>query len=273
METININSSTYVDHQSTQKQFNKNQISLLTKSMLISGIGFIIICLLSELFAWAFSFANVQNQFGLVMGLIFGFLIVSMAISALWAKILWKGKAPGLTFLVYSIYILTMSISFGAAFNFLWFGLGEDSYPFLCICFAVTGLIFLLIALIAKVISLKGIITYAKIVGVASVIMMALFFAFLITMLVFAFTANPGKGFDLTADAITWMALAFMTLVTFFYIILDIRAIMGLSEFYNYTGSETTAPAVVWYTGFRLLTDLVNVLILVILFALRFIRR
>lgn len=270
METINVNQSTYVGQGPTRGQFTKQQTSLLTKSMLIAGIGFMIICGLSELFAWAFSFVHMYDNFGLVMGLTFGFLIVSIAISMLWVKILWKGKATALTILVYSLYIITMSLAFGAIFNFLWFN--EDlgfKFTYLASAFAITGGIFLIVALVAKIMSLKAMITYGKIVGVCSIIMMVLFFSFMIAVLVVGLTGRGAEGFNLTADVITWIVLLFMAIATFFYIIVDVKSIMGLSQFNQYTNTDKQAPAIVWYCGFKLLSDLVNVLLLVIIFLAR----
>lgn len=270
METINVNQSTYVGQGPTRRQFTKQQTSLLTKSMLIAGIGFMIICGLSELFAWAFSFVQMYDNFGLVMGLTFGFLIVSIAISMMWVKILWKGKATALTILVYSLYIITMSLAFGAIFNFLWFNEGlEFKFTYLAAAFAITGGIFLIVALVAKIMSLKAMITYGKIVGVCSIIMMVLFFAFMIAILVVGLTGQGGQGFNLTADVITWIVLLFMAIATFFYIIVDVKSIMGLSQFNQYTNTDKQAPAIVWYCGFKLLSDLINVLLLVIIFLAR----
>ncbi len=271
METINVNQSTYVGQGPKRGQFSKQQTSLLTKSMLIAGIGFMLICGLSELFAWAFSFVEIYNNFGLVMGLTFGFLILSIVISILWTKILWKGKATGLTVLVFSLYIITMSVAFGALFNFLWFNEEATGFKFtyLAAAFAITGIIFLLVALVAKIMSLRGVITYGKIVGICSIVMMVLFFSFMIAVLVVGLTGSGGQGFVITADVITWIVLIFMAIATFFYIIVDVKSIMGISQFNSYTGVDEKAPAVVWYCGFRLLSDLVNVLLLVIMFLIR----
>lgn len=270
METINVNSNTYQSGGFAKSQYSKVQSSLLTKSMLISGIGFMIICGLSALFTYLFRMApEILNNFGTVLGFVFGFLILSMIVSMLWVKILWKGKSTGLTITVYSIYIVMMSIAFGFLFAFL--QNGQNPYTFLCVCFAVTGLIFLLVALIAKVITLNGILTYGKVVAISSIVMGVLMIAFFITMIVMATTG--GHGWE-AADVISWMCLGFVALVTFFYIIIDIRSIMGISEFNQYTSSEMKLPSgVVWYCGFRLLSDLVNVLFLVIIFLARFSRR
>lgn len=271
METINVNQNTYVGSGPTRSQINKTQMSLLTKSMLIAGIGFILICGLSELFMWAFSKVEVMSDFGLVMGLTFGFLLVSIVISILWTKILWKGKATGLTILVCTLYVLTMSISFGVLFNYLYVvGDGQYKYAYLGIAFAITGAIFLIVALVAKIMSLKAVITYGKIVVICSIIMLVMFFAFMIAVLI---VGLAGGGFSWNADIITWICLALVSIITFFYIIVDIKSIMGISQFSSYTGEDNTAPAVVWYCGFRLLSDLINVLILVIIFIARISRR
>jgi len=249
--------------------FGKSQTSLLAKALLIAGIGFVLICGLSVLFMWAFLHLDpsVLIQANILFPVVFGCLLLSMGISMLWMKILWKGKATGLTILVYSLYIISMSVGFGFLFARLWL----LQYKIIFLAFGVTGLLFLLLALISKVIGARGMITFGKIVMVTGIISGILFFAFMITMLIVGITG--GWGGASLINAYSWLILALTSFAMFFYIIVDIKVISKASEFNEYTGVSEMAPAVVWYFGFKLLSDIVNLLFWVVIWITRLARR
>jgi len=270
MENYNNYQNPYYGEEAKPKNsFGKSQTSLFAKSMLIAGCGFILIFGLSWLLAWAFSFVKGQAMTNstIVLCIILGSLLLSMIISMIWTRILWKGKSTGLTILVYSLYIAAMSVSFGYLFAYIARGHAEYQY-LLPLCFAVAGGIFLLVTLVAKVIGIKGMITFGKIVAVTGAIAGAAFFAFLITFLVL----GPRMSWQ-SAQVISFISMSMIALVMFFYIIIDIKMIMAASQFNEYTGLEENAPAIVWYFGFKLLSDIINVLFWVVIWITRLARR
>jgi len=260
----------YGEEVKPKKTFGKSQTSLFAKSMLIAGAGFILIFGISWLLSWAFSFVKGEAMTNptIVFSIILGTLLVSMIISMIWTRILWKGKSTGLTILVYSIYIATMSLSFGYLFAYITRTGGAEYQYMLPLCFAVAGTIFLLVTLVAKLIGIRGMITFGKIIAVTGAIAGAAFFAFLITFLVL----GPRMGWG-SARVVSFISMSMIALVMFFYIIIDIKMIMAASQFNEYTGLEENAPAIVWYFGFKLLSDIINVLFWVVIWITRLIRR
>ncbi|XQP55516.1 MAG: hypothetical protein ACOQNY_01770 [Mycoplasmoidaceae bacterium] len=252
-----------METQFTNKTYTKTQVSLLTKSMLISGIAFVIIGLLS--FGWAHMFNNANMATNISMGLpIFLLtLFTGVIVSMLWTKNMVGNGSLGLTLLCYGVYILSTSLAFG------WlFALGfEADYGWLWAMFLVVGGIFLLATLIAKTASIKSIMTMGKIIGIVGVTMFVFFFAFLIMMIISLAMHNMGA-----MDWVCSLIMMGMAVITFLYIVIDIWQISKISEFSSVT--DVSYKSIwTWFVGFRLLTDLVNLLFIVFIFFLRFARR
>ncbi|MCQ2956797.1 MAG: hypothetical protein MJ233_02955 [Mycoplasmoidaceae bacterium] len=86
--------------------------------------------------------------------------------------------------------------------------------------FAIVGAIFLLTAGIAKIVSLRGIITMGAIIVITGIVMGLFFITFFIVMMVSLFI-NPTVTV-LASDALCSLIMAAMSLVSFIYIIIDI---------------------------------------------------
>lgn len=257
-----------METQFTKRTFTKTQVSLLTKSMLIAGIAFLILGGAS--FGWMALFTsklegNDIYRIGFPIFMIT--LILGMVVSMMWVANMLKNGSVGLTVSCYLLYILSESVAFG------WlFGIAdhEGKGSWLGVLFFVVAFAFLMSTLIAKVISFRSIITMGKIMGIVGITMLVSFLMFFILMLVNIFVWNPGVG--MAQDTFCLVIMLGMTVVSFLYLIIDIWSISKVSEFQDMTGQEFP-KIMTWFCGFRLLTDLVNVLFILLLWLIRFSRR
>lgn len=190
-------------------------------------------------------------------------LISGMIVSMLWAANMMKNGSVGLTALCYAIYIITTSIAFGWIFAV---GMVQSQAYWLPVIFAVVGAIFLIATMIAKVISINGIITMGKIIFAVGIVMALFFLMFFIILLVMIFSPTAGI---ISGDILCTGIMMGMSIVSFLYIVIDIWQISKISEFATTTGQEYS-KILPWFLGYRLLTDLVNLLFIVVLYIIRF---
>lgn len=251
----------------TAKQYSKSQVSLMTRSMLIAGIAFLILGACS--YGWSVLFANSIDVMPFNTGLLIFLLtlLTGMVVSSLWVVNMFKSGSIGLTMVCYILYILSTSVAFGWLFSLAATGMELWWLP---VIFAITGIVFLLTFAIAKIVNINHIITFGKIIGITAIAMAVIMIIFLVLMIVFMTTLNVGVA--LSIDAIGSLIMMGMAIVSFLYVIIDIWQISKISEFAQYTGTDT-GKFLPWFFGFRLLTDLVNILFILLMFIIRFSRR
>lgn len=248
----------------TAKQYSKPQVSLLTKAMLIAGIAFIILGAAS--YGWSYLFISTIDyvaQFNIGFLIFILTLISGMVVSMLWTANMFKSGSVILTILCYAVYLLTISVAFGWLFSIAAHFMEMWWLP---VIFAITGGVFIIALMIAKLISINSVMTMGKIIGATAIAMSIILIVFLVLMIVFMTTLNEGVG--LTMDALTSIIMMAMAVVSFLYVIIDIWQISKISEFQDNTGTDG-CKILPWFFGFKLLTDLVNVLFLVLLFIIR----
>lgn len=257
-----------METQFTKRTYTQPQVSLLTKSMLIASIAFIILGACS--YGWSVLFTNTlpySDNAGVGFAIFFVMLFGGMITSILWAKNMWSSGSIGLTIVCYALYILTTSLAFGWLFSLAAQFIGLWWLP---VMFAITGAIFMMALLISKVMSLKSTLTMGKIIGATAISMLIFLLVFMILAIVFAVTRSTGVG--LAIDTIGSLIMMGMAIVSFLYVIIDIWQISKVAEFSDETGMGQN-KLIPWFFGYRLLTDLVNVLFIVLMFVLRFARR
>lgn len=254
-----------METQFTKRTYTKSQATLLTKSMLIAGIAFLIIGAASFGFSQVFlNYTAGENAFtGLAIFLIT--LIAGMIVSMLWTANMMKNGSAVLTFFCYAVYIVTTSIAFGWLFAL---GFNND-IKWLPIMFGIVGGIMIIAAMIAKGMSVNGLLTMGKIMIATAIVMGVFFLMFFILLFVLIFAPMAGI---VMGDMICTGIMMGMTVFAFLYIIGDIWFISKASEFADTTGQEYPAIAT-WFFGFKLLTDLVNILFVVLFWVLRFAKR
>lgn len=257
-----------METQFTKRTFTKAQVSLLTKSMLIAGIAFLILGGAS--FGWSALFTdklagNELYATGLPIFMIT--LLAGMIVSMMWIANMLKKGSIGLTIACYALYIFSESVAFGWLFSVAKDKVGGD---WIGAMFFVVAFAFLMATLIAKIISFRSVITMGKIIGIVGFTMLIMFLIFFVLMLISLFTWNPNVG--AVGDSFCLIIMTCMTVVSFLYLVIDIWSISKISEFQDMSGQEF--PRIMsWFCGFRLLTDLVNILFIMIWWLIRFSRR
>lgn len=252
--------------QFTKKAYTKPQATLLTKSMLIAGVAFLLIGAISFGFSRLFQNYTAGENLWAGFAIFLVTLIAGMIVSMLWTANMMKNGSAGLTILCYALYILTTSIAFGWLFAL---GFENSQAYWLPVMFAVVGGIMLIAAMIARGLSANGMLTMGKIMAVTAAVMGIFFLVFFILLFVVIFA--PGAGVVIGNTICTGVMMG-MSVFAFIYIIADIWSISKASEFTNTTGQEYS-KIVPWFFGFKLLTDLVNILFIVLIWVLRFARR
>lgn len=249
----------------TKRTFSTGQSSLLMKSMLIAGAFFILIGIGS--LGFTYMFLNVKVPWNMGFIIFMCTLLGGMISSMLWTVNMFKNGSIGLTILCYLVYVATMSVAFGWLFTLVTAWCGAT---WCAIAFAIVGGVFLISALMSKLMGLRSALTMGKMIAGISIAMSIFFLAFFIAWIVFM--CVPTAGSAVATDAFMWLIMAGMSIVSFLYMIIDIWSISKMSEFAGETGADY-GKITPWFFGFKLLTDLINVLLVVIWFILRFARR
>ena len=255
-----------MEQQFTKRQYSTSQVSLLTRSMLIASIAFIILGACS--YGWSVLFVNSLNydDIGVGLGIFFATLISGMVVSILWVKNMFQSHSIGLTLLCYALYILTTSLAFGWLFSL---AAHDMALWWLPVIFVIAGGTFLLALLFAKIISFNSVLTMGKVIGATALAMAIFLIIFLVLTIVFA--VKPTEGTAMAADTIGSLIMLGMALVSFLYVIIDIWQISKMSEFAAETGQEES-KILPWFFGYRLLTDLVNVLFIVLMVVMKLLK-
>lgn len=255
-----------MEQQFAKQNYSASQTSMLSKTMLIASIAFIILGVSS--YGWSVLFLNTldYNTFAVGLGIFLATLISGMIVSMIWVRNMFKSQSMALTILCYAIYIVTASLAFGWLFSLAAHFIRMFWLP---VIFAITGGVFLLSALFSKLLSANGVMTFGKIIGATAIAMGIFLIVFLILTIIFV--VRPSQGIGISIDTMWSLIMLGMAAVSFFYIVIDIWSISKTSQFVEQ--GEQQANLLAWFFGFRLLTDLVNMLFIVLIYVLRFARR
>ena len=254
-----------METQFTKKEFTRSQVSLLSKSMLIAGLFFLII----GLGGWGFSYVF-TDPYGRMRTLLPLFLVImftGMFISIMWTKVLFSGRGKGAIAAIFAVYTITEALSFGYIFSLLR-DVNGGNMNLVPVAFAITGGIFLLTVAISKLMTLRSVFTMGKMIGAAAIAMAVLMFISLILAIVAM--ASGSIGVMKANDTFFMFGMAGLSLITFLYICIDVWTISKMSDFMQYNPEMEGSSIIVWYAGFRLLTDLLNILLIVCWYLLRF---
>lgn len=256
-----------METQFTKREYSKAQASLMTKASLIAGLFFIII----GLGGWGFSyiFKDPQSQMRTFLPIFLLLMVGGMVISLLWTKVMFQQKrSSGTIALIFILYTVMEALSFGYIFGLVRQTAGMKLIP---VAFAITGGMFLFTALIGKCLSMKGVFTFGKLIGAIAI---AMTICMIVSLILGIIGLATGSGAVINAyDSIFMLCMVGLSIITFAYIAIDIWTISKMSEFMQYQPEFEGSSVIVWYTAFRLLTDLLNLLLLVCWWLIRLARR
>lgn len=262
-QNYNINT---VASQTSVKQFNKGQISILSWTLLIAGVGFILVGVIGWLTSYIVNHAIAQGSDATMMGLTIGFvvLLLTSQIMALFAYARIERLSKITIGVIISFYCLGMGIGFGLLFSMLTLQYGLQGIYYIALAFAIGGLCFLVSALISKVLSNRAYIGFGKFVMFLSLGYFAIFGLMMILFIVSIFVPSMIG----TLNNLYLLGLALSTLLFFFYMILDLATIRKMSAFIQAQESKV-AWNFIWMLGFKLLMDLVGLVYNILIIMLR----
>ena len=244
----------------TKEQMNTKQKSILTMSFVKTGIGFLIIAVLSTVFGliWYYSFMNdltvdfanvlVVTIFSIAIALI----IISSFISMIWSLKIFE-RSMGFNITVWILFILGQSLGFSLII-FL-FG----AYLVL-VAFAIGAVVCFLLSLIGYSISSKAGYTLQKIEYILSYICLGIMFIFLVVTICIAVLGNNITFFNVYI----WIYFAVFTVFMFLMIISIVRLVNQIkycSQFAEVTDASSTRVAhqLSWLFGYILLSQFIEI--------------
>jgi FtsH-binding integral membrane protein len=233
----------------------KSQQTLLTRSLIVAGISFLLI------FAFSFGFYKILDSIGIEKSseivnvmyifsilLIIGSMFMSMYI---WTRIQKVSKYTIISCIV--AYGIAEGIAFGVLFYAIGLTVGTESeilsFGDLAYCFLFAGSVFVIAGLVGMALTAKTTFTLGKFIMVMSLIMLLMFPVMLIMYLC---GATMGNG-------IIYAIYAAMGLLFIGYIAYDFSVISKMSEFDLFSDDKVKLNLTLMF-GFKLLIDFVGLL-------------
>lgn len=247
-----------------KRTYNKSQLSMLSKSMIIGGSFFILTGIISVIICELFSkfCKNLENNFAL-LGIAVAAIIIASIMSSIWKTFGWSSKNKVSTIVITIIYTCLLSITLGYFFAFIKLHF-ENGYSLIYLSFLITGVIAFISGLISIGLNKKGAVSFGKFVLVLMIVMLAVSGICLLLWFSLFF-----MNLLLTIDYLVFILIIGSAFLSFCYLIIDILLIMRLQQNNALANNENLENNIVWYFSFRLFTDLISILLYVIYFLLR----
>lgn len=266
---INPNTNTTVRH----KTLNSTQISLLNRSMLYSGMGFIAIALIGFAIAMGLYKSLGTDQLNSSINLLWTFSIIlilaSMIISMVVNVKLFTRRGQVSRPLIWSmwlIYIVAEGLGFGILFlAFMVQFNQQQGILYLVFIFAAGGVAFVIASLIGKALSANATINLGKFIGLLSIVFFIMFFVFMIATIVSSLSGTFG------GDGLYLMIIGISTILFLLYLVFDISTISKTQQFISIDNAQLNWTLAMIF-GFRLLVDLVGLIWNLAILVLRFAR-
>lgn len=246
-----------------QRVYTKKHSSLLANSLMITGIGFILMsviafCINSWLYNLLLEAVETQdpseiNSTSMILYVVaIVFLIISMIMTIFVSRKIQTVKAMTVIF-----SIIFFIIAYGIIFGFIFLGLQLDGFTLVDLVwsFAIVGGIFAATGLIGWMLSLKATITLNRFVSIASII----FLVFVIVLWVSSIFTNALSGSPLI-NSIVW---TFAGLLSIVYLMVDFARIKQSQVYISMLESDMQFKYALLF-GFSLLSDLVILLMTVL---------
>lgn len=274
----NINAQDYTDINpsvattSRQKQLSHSQMSLLNRSMLYAGIGFILIALIGFGIAMGLWSANGQALINSVP-LLWTFSVILILVAMILSMVVnvkfftrMGNVSKALVLTMWGIYVVAEGLGFGMLFLcFMVQFEMQQGILYLMFVFAAGGVAFLIAALIGKSLSNRATMALGKFISMLSIAFMVMFFVFMIATLIVSLTGS------FASDGLFLMIIGLSTILFLLYMVFDISAISKTQQFIGIDNTQINWTLAMMF-GFRLLVDLVGLIWNIAIFVLRFAR-
>ena len=248
-----------------KRTYNKSQLSILSKSLIIGGSFFILTGVLSVILCELFSIfcKNLENNF-VLLGIAVAAIIIASIMSSIWKTFGWSSKNKVSTIVITIIYTCLLSITLGYFFAFIKLHF-KNGYSLIYLSFLITGIIAFISGLISIGLNKRGAVSFGKFVLVLMIVMLAVSGVCLLLLWFSLFFMN----LLLTIDYLVFILIIGSAFLSFCYLIIDILLIMRFQQNNALANNENLENNIIWYFGFRLFTDLISILLYVIYFLLR----
>ncbi len=249
------NNSNLVINQQNQV-FNKKQLTVFSKSLLIAVLGFIAICIIS-LISYFGVLKNYQNK-GQTESLLIVMLVmffVSFISTMAWS---WFTKLDGKSFVVWGYvawisYVISQGIAFGAVYTLL---SGGEIASIFSVAVAIYGSL----AFIGTRIKDKTAITLGKILMWTMILCFAFFFISLIASVVIGLTIGVNSHVQLFASMV---GIALFSVLILISVVLTFKHLFSVSEFTKLSDSNQAKLIewrLIWLLGFNILAQFIALL-------------
>lgn len=246
------NFNTAIDGHKYKTQ-TEQQGSILSRSFLVTGISFLLICVIGYgfgvlfnklIYEWNhFDVANTLVYVSILLVIIsmIGSMVVmrKLLIQPTWKIVTWIG-----------LYCLGEGLGLGMLFA----RFNTNSYS-LVLIFGICGLVFLICALIGYFLTTRAAFTLARMLMWGAIAIMVLMVIMFIPMIIMLCTGTTMWGFEWYY----WLILGLSGLMFMGYIAYDTHVIARTSEFMS-IGSSQVINNLSLYFGYRLLVDLIGLL-------------
>lgn len=274
----NINTQDYADinpnvSATRQKTLSRSQMSLLNRSMLYAGIGFVLIALIGFAIAMGIWKSNNIETLNNSITLLWTFSIILILVSMILSMVVnvklftrMGNVSKGLIYSMWTVYIVAEGLGFGLLFlAFMVQFNGQQGILYLIFVFAAGGIAFMIAALIGKSLSTKAMMSLGKFISILSIAFMVMFFVFMIATIVASFTSSFGS------EGLFLMIIGLSTILFLLYMVFDISVISKTQQFLTIDNTQLSWTLAMIF-GFRLLVDLVGLIWNIAIFVLRFAR-
>lgn len=240
------NTQQVVQDEIVQQEQAKQTKSIMTMSMLVAGIGFVVTCLVGYIFSYAFSWAatqeNWESWFDILMGIaIFG-LVFSLVLSTIWRirREKWSIKA---SIILITIFVISNGIGFGSLFFLL-------HVKEIMIIFGMTGFILLGTYGLSKLMSTKAALTLWK---VATALLLTYSIAMGIVCCATYFTIGIGKNIGgLIVIAVAISGFASVLYLTYYF--------WRINKYETEIKDETLRKKIALFYGFYILVNVLKII-------------
>lgn len=245
------------------KVVSQTQSSILTRSFLVAGLSFLLICLIGLGFGKLFEYEiyekgnlSVVNSLYMISILL---IFISMFGSMLVFRNLLNQKTSKIIFWI-GLYCLAQGIGFGMLFSLF----AEDSWTLILI-FGVSGIMFILCAIIGYFMSANAAFSLMKMLSIGWIVTFVLMILMFIPMIIMLSIGGSYAGFQWYYSLI----MGIFCLLFMGYISYDVWMISKTSEFAQIADSRAFNNLSLFF-GYRLLIDFVGLFWTIASLILRF---
>ncbi len=231
-------------------KYNKAQGSLMTKALMITGLGFAAICGVGygvgAIYDSAMAGSSSAGMSSQTLGIIGGICLIASMFMAIFWMMKFESAGWGLIGTTFLVYILGQGIGFGSLFLIF------DGTELLWI-FGLAGGIFLIMGVIGISLSSRAAMSLMKMLMIGTMVYLGLSLMMMLFSMFGVWNVFTTGG---NMDWMYWGITVFSGLLALGYIAFDMHMLSKYNEFHNLEGANNVNKIAAFF-GFKLLMDLI----------------